>query len=242
MQHRLVAVHRGPLPWTAGVVGIAACSWLVMIAFSVTGRGAVVRHDQLILGSLPLWQATLLFAAGWQVMLWAMMVPASAHAFARQPAPHLFMCGYLLAWTAFGLAAFFFDVGVHATVNHSPWLAEHPWLIAGTTLALVGAYQLSDLKTRSLVACRRLTPGPNRNVHVANGTISAGLGYGVKCLGANWGLMLLAFAIGAGSLAFMGAITAAMVWEVTPLGSGTVKLIGYALLAAGVVVLAGPIQ
>jgi predicted metal-binding membrane protein len=54
--------------------------------------------------------------------------------------------------------------------------------------------------------------------------------------------MLLAFALGAGSIAIMAAITMVMVWEACARrGVTTVKLIGYALIAIGVMVMAGPV-
>ena len=43
---------------------------------------------------------------------------------------------------------------VHATVDRTPWLQHHEWLIAGGTLALAGAFQFSALKDRCLEVCR----------------------------------------------------------------------------------------
>jgi len=54
--------------------------------------------------------------------------------------------------------------------------------------------------------------------------------------------MLLAFALGSGSLFTMAAIAVLMAWEVTPWGSSVVKPVGYALVALGVFVVAGPIS
>jgi len=51
-----------------------------------------------------------------------------------------------------------------------------------------------------------------------------------------------AFALGAGSIAIMAVITIIMVWELTPSGQGMVKLVGYGLIALGVLILVGPIQ
>jgi predicted metal-binding membrane protein len=222
------------------LIGLAVTAWVVLVVFASTGNGTVIRHDRLLQGGPPLWLATLLFIGGWQVMLWAMMVPASLHAFDRVAsgrAAAFFCAAYVAVWTAFGLLIFFFDAGVHATVNRWAWLASHSWLIAGTTLVVAGTYQLSDLKARSLDACRRLdhlegqaSPGHQGFVHA------------LTCLGSGWNLMLLAFALAAGNLFTMASLTLLMVWEVTPWGAGAVKLTGYALLALGVVVMAGPIQ
>ena len=239
MQHRLVVArlvqlqHVPPALWLAGV------AWLVLVAFSLTGNGAVIRHDRLLQGGPPLWLATILFVGGWQVMLLAMMVPASLHAFSLAGGGRriaLFTGGYLLAWTLFGLLIFFLDVGVHATVNHWAWLAGHPWLIAGTTLVLAGTYQLSDLKARSLAACRRVN-----HARGAATSARAGAVHGLKCVGSSWGLMLVAFALAAGNVLTMAAITLLMAWEVTPWGASAVKVTGYALVALGAFVLVGPV-
>ena len=53
---------------------------------------------------------------------------------------------------------------------------------------------------------------------------------------------MTAFALGAGSIAIMAVITIIMVWELTPSGQGMVKLVGYGLIALGVLILVGPIQ
>ncbi len=213
--------------------------WLVLLVFAATGNGAVIRHDRLLEGGPPLWLATIWFVTGWQVMVAAMMVPASLAAFARvrvgRPMAR-FAAAYFAVWTVFGLAVFFFDAAIHATVTNWPWLAVHPWLIVGTTLVVAGAYQLSDLKALALTACRRLEHVPT------SGGDSGGLRYGRDCVGASGGLMLLAFALGSGSVFMMGAIAVLMVWEVTAWGSSVVKPVGYALIALGVFVLAGPIS
>jgi predicted metal-binding membrane protein len=42
-----------------------------------------------------------------------------------------FLGGYALVWTSFGWLAFVGDTMVHATVDRTPWLQQHEWLIAG---------------------------------------------------------------------------------------------------------------
>jgi predicted metal-binding membrane protein len=238
MQHRLVATRRVTLPPATPIALAVGAAWLVLMALWMTGSGAVIRHDRLLQGGPPLWFATVLFLAGWQVMLWAMMVPASFHAFNRYSGRHLatFTAGYLAVWSGFGLLIFFFDAGLHATVNQWPWLAAHPWLIAGTTLVIVGSYQLSDLKARSLNSCRRLN-----HLQDAGGSDAEGVFHGVRCLGSSWALMLAAFALAAGNLLTMAAIGLVMVWEVSAWGATSVKLLGYCLIGLGVFILAGPV-
>ena len=229
MQHRLVAaagVRRlQPLP----VVYVTVAAWMLMIAMTAGGLGGAVRHDRLLVGGPPLWLATLLFIAGWQVMVWAMMTPASLHAFARIAPSSLvrFTIQYLAVWTVFGLALFMSDAALHQVVNHWSWLAGHAWVIAGTTLVACGVYQLSNLKTRALDACR--TPSSTGAVHA------------LQCIGSSGGLMLLSFALLPSSLVAMAAITLLMLFEVSPQGSTAVKPVGYALIAVGVLTLYGPI-
>jgi predicted metal-binding membrane protein len=235
-----MAASRPRLSRLLPVVGLAGLGWLVLLVLAATGNGAVIRHDRLLEGGPPLWLATIWFVAGWQVMLAAMMVPASVAAFARVRvgrAMARFAAAYFGVWTVFGLAIFLLDAAIHATVNNWPWLAVHPWLISGTTLVVAGAYQLSDLKALALAACRRL-----KHVPTGDAGEAGGVRYGLDCVGASGGLMLLAFALGSGSVFTMGAITVLTVCEVTAWGSSVVKPVGYALIALGVFVLAGPIS
>jgi predicted metal-binding membrane protein len=245
MQHRLVmararshALRARPL-WL-----LVAASWAILVGLSLSGNGAVIRHDRLLQGGPPLWLATLVFVAGWQVMLWAMMVAPSmeaidhARTWRRQGA---FVAAYFAVWTAFGLAAFFFDMGIHATVNHSPWLTLHPWVVAGVLLILGGVYQLSDVKSTFVTECRTLTRSGDLPAGDGRRAFGSGLAFGVQCLGANWALMLLAFALGAGSLLVMAAFTVLMVLETTASHATWAKAAGYALTGIGVFVLVGPI-
>jgi Predicted metal-binding integral membrane protein (DUF2182) len=240
IDHRLAAPSQTHFSRFLPAVGIAGLGWLVLLGFAATGNGAVIRHDRLLQGGPPLWLATIWFVAGWQVMVAAMMVPASVRAFACVNvgrARARFAGAYFAVWTAFGLALFFLDATVHATVNSWPWLATHPWLIAGTTLVVAGTYQLSDVKAQGLASCRRAE-------HVANsdGGYAGGTHHGLDCIRASGGLMLLVFALGSGSVFTMGAITVLMLWEATPWGSSSVKPVGYALIALAVFVMAGPIS
>jgi predicted metal-binding membrane protein len=75
-----------------------------------------------------------------------------------------FLAGYAAVWTGFGALAFLGDVAVHRTVDAVPWLSERPWLVAGSVLALAGAFQFSDLKERCLSKCRHPGPVPARRL------------------------------------------------------------------------------
>ena len=52
-------------------------AWLLAIVAQWTGEAAFLHHHALIEDGPPLWIAVLLFLVGWQVMIAAMMLPAS---------------------------------------------------------------------------------------------------------------------------------------------------------------------
>src|SRR5512141_3106480 len=65
-----------------------------------------------------------------------------------------FLAVYAIGWSLFGLAAFFGDVVMHRTVDATPWLTAHAWVIELGVLVVAGVWQLLPLKRRGLAACR----------------------------------------------------------------------------------------
>jgi predicted metal-binding membrane protein len=235
------------------VAAAIAIAWGLAVVAQISGRGAALHHDALIEGRLPYGVALGLFLVAWQAMVAAMMLPSSlplvrlfAAAVAGGPRPRAtmaaFLGGYALVWTTFGWLAFVGDTMVHATVDRTPWLQHHAWLIAGGTLAVAGAFQFSRLKDRCLEVCRH--PGAFLLRHYERGPsggFAVGRRHGVFCLGCCWALMLLMFAAGVANLWWMAALTALMVYEKT--GSGgrrAVPVAGIALLVCAALVLAHP--
>ena len=161
-----------------------------------------------------------------------MMLPSSlpllrlfAAAAAGQPrsraAIAVFLGGYALVWTSFGWLAFAGDTMIHATVDRTPWLQHHEWLIAGGALGLAGAFQFSSLKDRCLEVCRH--PGAFLLRHYERGlpaAFSLGRRHGLFCLGCCWALMLY-------------EKTGERAWRAVPMA-------GIALLACAALVLAHP--
>jgi predicted metal-binding membrane protein len=237
----------------SAVVGAIAVAWALAVAAQISGRGSALHHDALIEGRLPYAVALVLFLVAWQAMVAAMMVPSSlplvrlyAAAALGQPRPRAaiatFLAGYAFVWTLFGWVAFIGDTMVHATVDRTPWLQHHRWLIAGGTLALAGVFQFSRLKDRCLKVCRH--PGAFLLRHYDRGLPAAftlGRRHGLFCLGCCWALMLLMFAAGVANLWWMAGLTALMVYEKTGAGGRrAVPVAGVALLACAALVLAHP--
>jgi predicted metal-binding membrane protein len=206
------------------LIGVA---WLTAVLLQMTGTAAAVHHHALIDGIAgepppPLWLGIPAFLIAWQLMISAMMLPASLGAIARvaarlsdRPVAAIggFLAAYFLAWSAFGLAAFAGDIGLHGLVHALPWLAQRPWLIPAASLALAGAYQLLPVRRRALNACRHPQIVGARRGGAALAGFRVGLAHAADCLVCSWALMLLLFAVGVDNLAWMAALAALMAYE-----------------------------
>jgi predicted metal-binding membrane protein len=189
---------------------VVVLAWAMIVLADATGFGGALHHHALIEGGIALPTAVVLFSAGWVVMVAAMMLPASSIAIQRHRGPAQFDAGYMGTWTAFGLACFAGDALIHRAVDSTPWLAANSWLLAAATLVLAGTYQLLPMKRRFLDACRV----PAITAHTGRGGASTGVAHAVDCLGASGPLMLLMFAAGFASLAWMVGLALLMFYEV----------------------------
>ena len=169
------------------------------------------------------------FLSTWVVMLAAMMFPSVAPmvtAYAKitrrrretgRSAPRgataLFVAGYLVAWTVFGLVAYGLYNAVTSLVPGA--LTADPggrYAAAGVILA-AAVYQLTPAKNVCLTKCRSpmdfilhgLRPG-------YGGALRMGVEHGAWCVGCCWALMVALFALGmmsVGWMALVGAFIAA---------------------------------
>ncbi|MFB3739754.1 MAG: DUF2182 domain-containing protein [Candidatus Velamenicoccus archaeovorus] len=235
------------------VIAAIAAAWAMALVAQATGRGQLLRHDELVHSGLPLWAGLVVHLVAWQVMTAAMMLPSSlplvrlfATVSANQDRPGVvmtaFLAGYAAIWSVFGALAFLGDAVLHESVDATPWLAAHPEVIGGGVLLLAGAFQFSSLKDRCLKECRHpagfLVPRYQRGTAAAS---RLGRQHGLFCIGCCWALMLVGFAAGVANLWWMAALTAVMVFEKTGRGGDrAVRPIGIAMLTLGVAVLASP--
>jgi len=243
----LARVRRSRVPWP--IPAAIGAAWLLAVVAQATGKGRLLSHDALVHSGLPLWSALGLHLVAWQFMVAAMMLPTAlpmirlfANVSRQQERPRApmwaFLGSYALVWTGFGAVAFLGDTRLHRLVHAVPWLGLHPWVVAGGTLALAGAFQFSSLKDRCLRECRH--PAAFLLQHYRRGVASAfrlGRKHGVFCLGCCWALMLVGFAAGVANLWWMAALTAIMAYEkIGRFGDLVVPAIGTGLLfLAGVV-------
>lgn len=171
-----------------------------------------------------------LFAAMWVVMLAAMMFPSVApmvvaynkiHRRRRQLGRYappgctgVFVCGYLLAWTMFGVMAYALYTAA-ASLFPDIFAADQGgrYLAAGVIL-LAAAYQFTPAKGIALMKCR--TPMDfvlRRMRHGYRGALRMGIEHGAWCVGCCWALMVALFALGVMSLGWMAVIGALIAVE-----------------------------
>ena len=242
------------LPALAALVALA---WVALWAWTSSPYGRYLDHGdwtvsgpaaalcRVIPGGSFLVPAAL-SAAAWVLMITAMMLPTTLPLFVafdrllagrldRSRLLALLGLGYLAVWAAFGLLAHALHAMLLAWVASEPALAWHGWVIGAAAIALAGAFQFSKLKYRCLDKCR--TPlsfiierwrglGEGRQAFVL------GAQHGLFCVGCCWALMLLMFAVGAGSLGWMLLLAAVMAVEKNmPWGRRISAPLGVALLA-----------
>ena len=126
-------------------------------------------------------------------------------------APLAFAVSYVTVWGLVGFAAFAAYRGIHVAA-------------AGVVFA-AAIYELMPMKRRCLARCRN-------GVGSDTNEVTAGLRYGVHCLGCSAGLMLVLLVLGAMSVTWMLVVAALVFVEKVPrFGASLVEPV--ALLLAG---------
>ena len=191
---------------------------------------------------------TLLFAM-WVVMMAGMMLPSAAPALliyaavvrkspegARAAAhANAFAGGYLLAWTAFSLAA----TGLQRWFAHllliTPMMDARDGRFGGALLVTAGLYQFTPLKNACLFSCRFPAEFLTRHWRPGvSGGFYLGWLHGLYCLGCCWALMLLLFAGGVMNLWWIAGLTLFVLLEkVAPFGARGGRHSGLPLIAVG---------
>jgi predicted metal-binding membrane protein len=231
-------------------------AWVALWAWGASPLGGYLGHNPLRAEESPVGGALglgLLFVVGWTIMTIAMMLPTSVplvllfHRIVRDRVDSarligLLLIGYLLVWTAFGAVAHAADLGLHGVVARSEWLGANTWLLGALPLLLAGAYQFSGLKYQCLKKCRSPLTFITEHWHGKRERLEAfrlGVHHGLFCVGCCWSLMLLMFAQGLGSVAWMLLLGAVMAAEKNlPWGRRLSAPLGVALLTAGLLLVA----
>ena len=163
------------------------------------------------------------FIGAWVVMMAAMMFPSvapTAALYSRMTrsrssvAPLVFASGYLLTWTAAGVAAFAIsDLGGGLIGSPLAWDRGGRWF-AGGVLAIAALYELTPFKDVCLGKCRSplgFLVGSWRDG--LSGALQMGARHGAWCVGCCWALMAALFALGVMSLAWMAFIAGLIALE-----------------------------
>ena len=126
----------------------------------------------------------------------------------------VFVAGYLITWTAFGVTAYSLYAWV-ASLN--PWIFASDqggrYLTAGVIM-MAAVYQLTPAKNVSLMKCRtpmdfvlhRMRPG-------YRGALRMGVEHGAWCVACCWALMVSLFALGVRSIGWMALVGAFIAGE-----------------------------
>ena len=191
------------------------------------------------------------FLGVWVVMMAAMMFPSVAPTLAlysrmtreRSPlAPLMFSSGYLLVWAGVGLLAFAIAAAggwVAGGLLH--WGRAGRW-VAGATLLVAAAYELTPLKNVCLAKCRSPLGFLLGSWRAGlSGALEMGAKNGTWCVGCCWALMASLFALGVMSIGWMAFVAGLIALEKL-LPWRRVATYGTAalLLALGVLVLVAP--
>jgi predicted metal-binding membrane protein len=186
------------------------------------------------------------FAAGWLLMMAAMMLPTAlplVFEFARhserragwQVATGLLIATYLGVWLAFGVAAY-----LAYDALRMPWANQR--LIGGASLVLAGIYALTPFKRSSEARCRELCAlhGP-LPFNLQRSAVLIGARYGVSCIGCSAALMVAMVMIGMSRLGWMAILSGlVLLYKLTPVhGKWHRTALAVAVGALGVVYAVG---
>jgi predicted metal-binding membrane protein len=185
----------------------------------------------------------------WVVMMIGMMTPTVAPTvllyaeFGRRnpsrnfPSAGWFAAGYLLAWSAFALAATLLQWLLEWRALITPMMAGTGRTLGGAMLIAAGLYQWLPAKQACLVQCRsplsfiqRQGGFPAR----ARGAVRLGWLHGLYCVGCCWAVMLLLFAFGVMNLRWIaGLMVFVLLEKLVPYPGIFSRAAGLAAIAAG---------
>ncbi len=176
------------------------------------------------------------FVAGWTLMTIAMMLPTTAPLLlmfhrmvdGRPSSVALLVAGYLAVWIGFGAVVYCLALFLSGLIEGA---------IAGAAILLMaGLFQFTPWKYACLDKCR--SPLAFLMSHWKGNAFRLGAEHGAFCLGCCWSLMLVMFAVGAGSLLWMFALGIVMAAEKNlPWGRKLSAPVGVALIVGAVAII-----
>jgi predicted metal-binding membrane protein len=190
------------------------------------------------------------FLVVWVVMMAAMMFPSVSPTIAlysrmsttSRLAPAVFTAGYLLTWAGAGVVAFLIGLAGRQVAGGSLAWAHAGRPLAGATLILAAAYELTPFKYACLGRCRSplgFLLGSWRGGW--SGALRMGTENGAWCVGCCWALMASLFALGVMSVTWMAVVAGLIAIEkLLPWRRTATYGTAAVLLALGLLLLAAP--
>lgn len=218
---------QGRRAFAALLVGLIALAWWTLWVGESAGWG----HHALHAGHA----SPTLFIGAWTLMTVAMMLPTSVPLllmFHRmkggRPGPiALLVAGYLTVWVGFGAIVYLLGSIVSGLLEEA--------LAGAAILLLAGLFQFTRWKYACLDKCR--SPFGFLMSRWNGNAFRLGAEHGAFCVGCCWSLMLVMFAVGAGSLVWMLILAVVMAAEKNlPWGRRLSAPLGVLLIAGAVAV------
>jgi predicted metal-binding membrane protein len=214
-----------PVDWTAvalvaALLALAGLGWMITDE-RMAGMDAGPGSEPGALGFfLTVWvvgMAAMMFPSVWPTVAIYARLQARQRELARPAAAArtiMFVGGYLLAWTGFGLLGWAVYEAAAGVAGHAlAWDRAGRWLTAGVVL-VAAVYELTPAKYACLRRCRSplsFLLGTWRDG--AAGALRMGLEHGAWCIGCCWALMAALFVIGLMSVAWMAFVAALIATE-----------------------------
>jgi predicted metal-binding membrane protein len=246
----ITALAWADLAWLAGD--------MAMGGMDMTGYRMIPAGRGLMMPTVAPWQPIefgYVFAM-WVVMMIGMMMPSAAPMIliyarvgrqaATQGKPFAssswFAGGYLLAWTAFSLAATSAQWALERAALLTPMMESASNRLGAAVLILAGLYQWAPLKEACLSHCRSpllfiQQHGGFRREPL--GALALGFRHGIYCIGCCWALMALLFVGGVMNLFWIAVLAILVLLEkIAPFGRQVARIAGLCLIVSGAWLLA----
>jgi predicted metal-binding membrane protein len=236
------------------VLVVAAWLYLVYLGSAMSGMPdddmSAMPGMAMLAMNMWSWVEVAMLAVMWVVMMVAMMTPAAAPMILIFAAVHrrreaaratlaiptaIFVLGYLVVWSVFGIVAALAQAGLHTAALLSPEMVATSPTLAGMLLIAAGIFQWTPLKRACLASCRSplsfvMTSWREGRV----GAFTMGIRHGLYCLGCCWALMALLFVAGVMNLLWVATLAiAVLVEKVMPRGEIVGRVAGAVLVLAG---------
>lgn len=225
------------------IIALTVISWLLLALYGGGGMQGMnmdmtggadpqmqAEMDTRLVSSVytPTMPGFSIFVPMWIVMSIGMMLPTAIpmvftfHAISKRRselgfknAPtYLFVLGYAILWAIIGFA--FWAAGTLIVYLVGPGITDwtHNMIGIAVIFAVVGAYQLTPLKSICLTGCRYPLQFVLHNWRSGfGGALTMGMKHGIECIGCCWALMAVMFPLGMMNLFWMGVLTVVMFLE-----------------------------